>query len=513
MRLGIDFGTTRTVVSASLQGRYAIANFQREDGGLDSFIPALVVNKGGALFFGWEAVSRLQSEEGVDGVLLSIKRVVSDMLPAEPVPGIGVEITALELVSAFLVHLKKALVERSNLELEGAPLEAMIAVPANATTRQRFLTLEGFRRAGFEVIGLLNEPSAAAIEYAHNYTNAISPRSPKRYVAVYDLGGGTFDTSILSLKGRRFSLLATEGIARLGGCDFDEAILQLVQEKLGKGDLKTELSPSAYSGLLEVCREAKESLKAGTRRMLIDADPWIEGEEVVLKTSDVYKKTLPLIEQSVAMIETLMTRLEELGIDPANERAFGGLYLVGGAVAFPGVQRALRVRFGRKVLMAPQPHASTAVGLAIAADPDAGILVREAVTRHIGVWREANWGFEKTFDVIFSKDDQPEEDGQLTVEREYVPVHAVGHLRFLECSELTERRQPAGELTPWREILFTYDPSLYGKKDLTPYLSQAASRRSLIRERYVYHPDGRVTCTIINETCGFKESFELGSMS
>ena len=88
----------------------------------------------------------------------------------------------------------------------------MVAVPANSSSRQRWLTLEAFRRAGFEPIGMLNEPTAAAVEFAQRHLD-LGKKSPKRYVVVYDLGGGTFDTSAVSLEGRRFELIASEGLA------------------------------------------------------------------------------------------------------------------------------------------------------------------------------------------------------------------------------------------------------------------------------------------------------------
>src|SRR5262249_30262533 len=140
----------------------------------------------------------------------------------EVLPGI----TALELITQFLVKLRSSLVERSNLEIDEAePLEVMAAVPASAASRQRWLTLEALRHAGFAPIGLVNEPTAAAIEFAHRHLD-LGKRSPKRYVVVYDLGGGTFDASAVSLEGRRFDLIASEGLAHLGGDDFDELIVR-----------------------------------------------------------------------------------------------------------------------------------------------------------------------------------------------------------------------------------------------------------------------------------------------
>src|SRR4029078_2601698 len=87
-----------------------------------------------------------------------------------------------------------------------APLEVMVAVPASAASRQRWLTLEAFRRAGFAPIGLVNEPPAATIEFAHRH-RALGKRSPKRYVVVYARCGGTFAASAVSLEGRRCDLI------------------------------------------------------------------------------------------------------------------------------------------------------------------------------------------------------------------------------------------------------------------------------------------------------------------
>src|SRR5207344_2452415 len=93
-------------------------------------------------------------------------------------------------------------------------LEVMLGVPANANSNQRFLTVEAFRLAGFSVLGVLNEPSAAAIEFGHR--QHIVGR-----IVVYDLGGGTFDVSLVELGTGEHAVLASEGISTLGGDDFD----------------------------------------------------------------------------------------------------------------------------------------------------------------------------------------------------------------------------------------------------------------------------------------------------
>jgi molecular chaperone DnaK (HSP70) len=436
---------------------------------------------------------------------------VSSLSPDDPISELSGAPSALELTTQYLVRLRQMILERSNLDADpNEPFEAMVAVPAGASTRQRYLTMEAFNRAGFRVLGMLNEPTAAAIEYAHRTLGGLSRRSPKRYVVVYDLGGGTFDTSAVSLTGRRYELMATEGISELGGDDFDQAILDLALESAGIDE--GELSSVDRARALELCREAKEALGPSTRRMLIDLGNVIEGlPSVTLETSTLYRKLEPLVRRTLTLLGRVFDQLVQHGIDPNNPRELGAVYLVGGATAFPLVGRMLREEYGRKVQLATEPHAATAVGLAIAADPEADIYVREAVTRHFGVWREGDSGRDKIFDPIFTKG-ALSETGEHVVERRYSPVHGVGHLRFLECSELGERGEPAGELMPWCDLFIPYVPELADRPDL----DELARARRLpegaehVIERYAYERDGRVRIAVENITRGFRREFVLG---
>jgi molecular chaperone DnaK (HSP70) len=508
MRLGIDFGTTRTVVAAATDGRYPVAAFDTGHGFSD-FVPGLAVASLTDLSLGWDAVDRFTSE--APSALRSIKRVVSGLSPDDAVSALAGAPTALQLMTGYLSSLRHMLLERSNLDISAdEPLEAMVAVPANANTRQRYLTMEAFTRAGFRVLGMLNEPTAAAIEFAHRSLGGVSRRSPKRYVVVYDLGGGTFDTSAVSLSGRRYDLMATEGISELGGDDFDEAILELALET--SGTHPSELGSVQRARALELCREAKECLTPSTRRMLIDFGSIIEGmPHVTLDTSVLYERVTPLVQRTLALIDRVFEQLVRHGIDPNNPRELGAVYLVGGATAFPLVGRLLREQYGRKVQLAAEPHAATAVGLAIAADPAADIYVREAVTRHFGVWREGDGGRDKVFDPIFTKGSLSE-TGEHVVERHYSPVHGVGHLRFLECSELGAHGQPAGDLTPWCDLFIPYVPELAERADLSSLAAQRHLREGSehVVERYAYERDGQVRVAVENITRGFRREFLLG---
>src|SRR5690606_35719547 len=192
-------------------------------------------------------------------------------------------------------------------------------------------------------------------------------------------------------------------------------------------------------------------------------------------SSDVCTADL-FVDRTIDRMHKLLDGLRVRGIDPENARELGAVYLVGGSSLFPLVQRKLRAEFGRKLQIAPQPHASTAVGLAIASDRSAGIFVREAPTRHFGVWRESEGGLEKVFDPIIEKKHGDRLHGPLCIVRNYRPAHAVRQLRFVECTDLDDQRTPRGEVTPWDSVLFPYDPDLCQYEDLSPFLNRKDDR-------------------------------------
>lgn len=529
-RLGIDLGTTRTVVVEADRGRYPVASFD-VGGTFVDHLPGVAAHVEGRWWFGEQARARMAAAAPGTWATASVKRLVSDLPPDDPIPGAPGPTTALALLEAYLRWVRQMLATKSNLEVPAdphVPLPAMVAVPANASTRQRYLTLEAFRRAGFLVQGQVNEPTAAAIEYAHREPAALSPRSPKRYVVVYDLGGGTFDTAAVSLEGRRFDLLTSEGIGRLGGADFDAVILDLVRQSLlDAGVSAAALDELPTAAALELCRDAKEGLRASSRRLVVDPGPLLpDAPPAVLSTEAIYERCRPLVARTLALVDRLFASLPGHGIDPEDPRQLGALYLVGGSVAFPPVARILRERYGRKIKLSAQPHAATAMGLAVAADPEAEIRVREATTRHFGVWREADDGREKVFDPILSKDTLPREvspddaaagsdaDGTaLVVQRRYRPVHTVGHLRFLECTRLSEDGRPAGDLTPWQELRFPYDPTLVGRPlDDVPIERRATDAQVEIVETYRRAHDGTITVEIENAAAAVRRSWVLGAL-
>jgi hypothetical protein len=237
------------------------------------------------------------------------------------------------------------------------------------------------------------------------------------------------------------------------------------------------------------------------------------AEPVVLDVADVYAACEPMIVRTIDAVQQVLDDLGTLGVDVDDPRKLGAIYTVGGSSAFVPVLRMLRARFGRKILLAPQPYAATAVGLAVAADPDAAVFVREAPTRLFGVWREGDHGREKVFDPILGKTELPEAGASLVVERRYRPSHGIGHLRFLECSALDRDGQPTGDLTPWDEIRFPYDAGLADRTELAELpVERATMLTDEIVETYTHAPDGTIEVAIENRTRGYRRVYPLGAL-
>ncbi|MGE5839831.1 MAG: Hsp70 family protein [Deltaproteobacteria bacterium] len=505
IRLGIDFGTTSTVVAAQEHGNYPVCPFSWE-GEVKEYIPTLAAVEGGILYFGWDAAERLGQPDAY--ILRSMKRLAGHLRPDDPVEiGPDFSITMLELITLFLTHIRQMILKHGSIPLKKKDaLEVMVASPANANSNQRYITLEAFRRAGFAVLGAMNEPSAAAVEFLHRYLRDLGPRSPKRYVAVYDLGGGTFDTSVVGIAERNHDVVAHAGIGKLGGDDFDEIILNLALEQMGIEP--GSLTPSNAGRLLEECRERKEGLKGNTRKMVVDPGMVFQDQKpVVLDTGLVYERCGPLIERSLNALQDL---LQNLGENSEDRRSLAAVYLVGGSVSFPPVARKLREAYPGKVRISPLPHASTAIGLSIAGDPRANISVRESVSRHFGIWRERDK--DKIFDPIFLKDRQVDpESGRLRVTRTYNPVHNIGLLRYLECSSLGQAEEPEGDIALWQDVYFPYDPSLRERKDLAKISIEKDEDVSSqeVTEAYEYDEEGIVRVEIENKTAGYKRRYTL----
>lgn len=494
MKLGVDFGTTRIVVAAVDRGNYPVLTFEDTEGTAQDWFPPLIAARDGERLYGWEAWA-VQTDPSYT-VVRSLKRSLEDAGPLSTVHLGDHSVPLLQVLEEMVLALKRSLNFR-----RGAgdnELDVMLGVPANANSNQRYLTVEPFQRAGFRVLGLLNEPSAASIEYGHRLRGS----EPTERVLVYDLGGGTFDVSLVEIEGRLHSVVASEGVPTLGGDDFDAELADLAMSAAG---ITEDLSLGEYFRLHEECRRKKEALHPNTRRIVVDlSDVRAEWEPVTVPVEAFYERCRPLIQQTIRATEQLLAQYERLE----------AVYITGGGSELPLVPRMLKEVFGRKVQRSAHTRSATAIGLAIQADERAGYILREKFTRHFGVWREGDAGQTVTFDVLFPRGTSLPGAGQapLTISRFYSPVHNVGHFRYLECSQRDQEGRPTGDIAVWDEILFPFAPALQDEEDL----HHAAVHHDpvvfgeQIEERYSCDASGSVRVMIHNHSTNYERVYRLG---
>jgi molecular chaperone DnaK (HSP70) len=517
MKIGIDFGTTRVVVAAADRGNYPLVNFETPDGGVCDWFPPVAAIKGAERLYGWDALAIQQNDVGWT-ILRSLKRMLRDAGPHTELQVADQSLPLRLLLAEMMTALREQLMEHSNLGAgESERLEAVLGVPANANSNQRFLTEEAAQRAGFTVLGLMNEPSAAAIEFAYRNSAERTSRAGSGLL-VYDLGGGTFDVSLVTMGENEHTIDASDGIPNLGGDDFDEILaafaLSSVKPTHGKED--AALTAAEKYRLLEECREKKESLNPNTRKVTIDLERVRPGwEQFTISVDQYYERCRPLIERTREVVEDLLERQTD------RLRTLDTLYVTGGGSELPPVARILREHFGRKVRRSGYMRSASAVGLAIRAGMAAD-RIRDRFNENFGIWREADHGGTIVFDLIFPRDVELPAPGDppLRSERVYHPAHNIGHFRYLECSRLDERGQPAGEITNWDQILFPFDPELQGEPqsdsqpgpDLsaTPVQRLAPQTDLRIREEYTCDANGSLRVIISADPAGYTRDFAIG---
>jgi molecular chaperone DnaK (HSP70) len=331
---------------------------------------------------------------------------------------------------------------------------------------------------------------------------------------VYDLGGGTFDASLVRMSGLRHEVLATAGVTRLGGDDFDAVLAMTALAEVGL-DLES-LPERASAALLMQCLEQKERIHPNSKKLTIDLDALLGRDaprpELIVSIADFYDACLPLVEETIDAMVSVMSRAGEGSAAP-DLAEVAGIYVVGGASELPIVARTLRDRFGRRVHRSPYPSAAVAIGLAIAADEGAGFLLSDRYARTFGVFREGAAGREITFDPIFTKDTElPSASEPLTSSRVYRAAHNVGHFRFFECGELDAEGKPRGDMALFSDVYFPFDARLVGSGDLSSIpVERVAGEGPRILERYSLDDHGIVEVLIRNLDSGHERAFRLGA--
>jgi len=253
-------------------------------------------------------------------------------------------------VSAQILARLKAVAEEA---LEHPVKRAVITVPAYFNHSQREATKEAAALAGLEVERIINEPTAAALAYG------LERLDDESTVAVYDLGGGTFDLSVLRMSGGLFEVVATAGDTRLGGDDFDETIAEHLREILELG----ELSKGEAAALAAAARAAKEALSS------VESHPvrlpfFREGRsyEAELTRETAERLISPILERTAPICRRAFAEAANKGVECVDR-----LILVGGSTRTPLVKSRLRDWFGMEPDLSQHPDEAVALGAAIQA--------------------------------------------------------------------------------------------------------------------------------------------------
>ncbi len=357
--IGIDLGTTNSLVASM---KNAIPEVLKSEAG-HTMLPSVVrYLPNGKTQAGYEALA--QAVMDPKNTIISVKRFMgrglkdianTTNLPYDFIDTPGMlkiqtaqgEKSPVEVSAEILARLRQLAEDSYSDDIEGA----VITVPAYFDDAQRQATKDAAQLAGINVLRLLNEPTAAALAYGLDHGS-------EGIYAIFDLGGGTFDISILRLSKGVFEVLSTGGDSALGGDDFDHALMQYVLKESGQA----ELAHTDQRSLLLKCRDVKETLS--THPAVLLEYSFANGKSIQLSISqaEFSMMTQSLVNKALLSVKKAVRDADvELG-------EIQGVVMVGGATRMPNIQEAVAAYFKKTPLNDLNPDEVVALGAARQAD-------------------------------------------------------------------------------------------------------------------------------------------------
>ena len=380
---GLDLGTTNSLIASVREG---VAETLPDEQGRH-MLPSVVRYASGGIIVGDEALTEAVNDSM--NTIVSVKRLMGrgiedlatlgDQLPYRfsaseggmpRIETISGSVTPVEVSAEIL----RTLVDRASATLDGDLDGVVITVPAYFDDAQRQATKDAAQLAGVNVLRLLNEPTAAAIAYGLD-------SGSEGVIAIYDLGGGTFDISLLRLRKGVFEVLATGGDSALGGDDFDRAIAGWIVEQSGYAK---PLATEQLRGLLMASRAIKESL---TDYAKVDIDFDRDGVQFkgALDRATFDELVAPLVDAS---IKACRRAVRDAGVELGD---IHNVVLVGGSTRVPQVIDQVANYFGKTPLNNMDPDKVVAVGAAVQANilvgnkPDDQMLLLDVLPLSLGL--------------------------------------------------------------------------------------------------------------------------------
>ncbi len=353
--IGIDLGTTNSVVSVMEGGEPTVIT--NPEG--SRITPSVVgFTKDGQRLVG--QLAKRQAVSNPDRTISSIKRHMGESDYKVEIDGKGY--TPQEISAMILQKLKAD----AEAYLGETVTQAVITVPAYFNDSQRQATKDAGKIAGLEVLRIINEPTAAALAYGLD-------KDDDETVLVFDLGGGTFDVSILELSGGTFEVLATNGDTHLGGDDFDQKIMDwMVEEFKKENSIDLSQDKMAAQRLKEAAEKAKIELSSMTQTNI--NLPFITADasgpkhlDLTLSRAQFDQMTRDLVERTMEPTKKAMADADLTGSD------IDKIILVGGSSRIPAVQEAIRTILNKEPSKGVNPDECVSVGAAI----QGGVLVGE----------------------------------------------------------------------------------------------------------------------------------------